>query len=216
MTKHTESMKVTKPYSLLQLIYAIGAAAFLFGCGAGGNDTGLEYAPNMYHSIAYEPLKQVTDESAGKWVNSSGYDIGEYYSSNPNNPHRMNMRMPVPNTIRRGDYIPYRIPKDSFELAERILRNPLDSTAAVVAEGKVLYTKFCSHCHGADGLTPGKVGEVYAGVTSYASAAIRDKKEGHLFHVITYGKARMPSHASQLSVEERWKIVRYIQLLQKQ
>ena len=82
--------------------------------------------------------------------------------------------------------------------------------------GKPPLSKFCSHCHGADGLTPGKVGEVYAGVTSYASAAIRDKKEGHLFHVITYGKARMPSHASQLSVEERWKIVRYIQLLQKQ
>ena len=170
----------------------------------------------MYHPVSYEPLKQITDKNAGMWVNSSeNPDVGEYYSSNPNNPFGMNMREPVANTIRRGDFIPYRIPKDSFALAERVLKNPLDSTAAIVDEGKVLFTRFCSHCHG-DGITPGKVGEVYAGVPSYSSAAIKDKKEGHIFHVITYGKGRMGAHGSQLSVEERWKIVRYVQILQKQ
>ena len=188
------------------------------GCaGAGGNDQGTEYAPNMYHSVAYEPLIQITDESAGMWVNSSeNPDVGEYYSSNPNNPYGMNMREPVTNTVRRGDFIPYRIPKDSFALAERILRNPLDSTASVVNSGKELFLKFCSQCHGTDGQTPGKVGERFAGVVSYTSAAVINKGEGHLFHVITYGKGRMGPHASQLSVKERWEIVRYVQVLQQQ
>lgn len=193
------------------------AGSLLVGCGASGDNQGTEYAPNMYHSVAYEPLKQVTDESAGQWVNSSeDPDVGEYYSSNPNNEFGMNMRMPVEGTVRRGDYIPIRIPKDSFALAERVLVNPLDSSAAVVAEGKTLYTKFCLHCHGDNGTEPGKVGEVFAGVVSYTSAAVKDKKEGHLFHVITHGKGRMGAHASQLSVEERWKIVRYVQVLQQQ
>lgn len=209
-------LKNTFTFPCLMVLTGL-AGLIVSGCtGADGNDQGTEYAPNMYHSVAYEPLKQITDESSGLWVNSSEDDIGEYFSSNPNNPNRMNMRKPVPNTVRKGDFIPYRIPKDSFELAERILRNPLDSTAIVVNEGKVLYTKFCSHCHGDDGQTPGKVGEVYAGVTSYVSAAIRDKGEGHIFHVMSYGKGRMPAHASQLSVEERWKITRYVQILQKQ
>ena len=115
-----------------------------------------------------------------------------------------------------NSFIPYRIPKDSFALAERVLVNPLDSTETVVSEGKVLYTRFCNHCHGEDGQVAGKVGEVYLGVPTYASAAIKDKKEGHVYHVIANGKGRMTSHASQLSVEERWKIVRYVQILQKQ
>ncbi len=189
----------------------------LWGCGASGDNQGTEYAPNMYHSIAYEPLKQVTDDQAGQWVNSSeDPEVGEYYSSNPNNPYGMNMREPVEGTVRRGDFIPNRIPKDSFALAERLLVNPLDSSAAVINDGKELYSKFCTHCHGDDGQTPGKVGEVFAGVVSYTSAAVIDKKEGHIFHVITHGKGRMRSHASQLSEEERWKIVRYVQVLQQQ
>ena len=202
---------------LLTIGSCFAAGVLLWGCGASGDNQGKEYAPNMYHSIAYEPLKQITDESSGQWVNSSeDPGVGEYYSSNPNNPNGMNMRLPVPGTVRRGEIVMIQVPKDSFAMAERLLVNPLDSTAAVVAQGKVLYTKFCSHCHGADGQEPGKVGEVFAGVVSYTSAAVKDKGEGHLYHVITNGKGRMGSHASQLSVKQRWEIVRYVQVLQQQ
>jgi len=48
--------------------FIIGVIA-LVGCKAGGDNPGLEYAPNMYHSIAYEPLKQIKDKESGKWVN---------------------------------------------------------------------------------------------------------------------------------------------------
>ena len=96
-----------------------------------------------------------------------------------------------------------------------LLVNPLDSSAEVVAQGKALYGRFCSHCHGDNGTEPGLVGEVLGGVTSYTSMAVVDKPGGHIFHVITMGKGRMGSHASQLSPEERWQIVRYVQVLQK-
>ena len=195
--------------------FVIGAFV-LVGCRAGGDNPGLEYAPNMYHSVAYEPLKQIKDKESGMWVNSSEDEIGEYYSSNPYNAYEMNMREPVANTVRRGKYLPYRIPKDSLELAARIMINPLDSSAAVIADGKRLYAIFCTHCHGDKGTEPGLVGVKYVGVPSYKSRALIDMTQGHIFHVLSKGKGRMPSHASQLSIEERWIIARYVQVLQNQ
>jgi mono/diheme cytochrome c family protein len=205
-------MNLNKIYTA---VFAIGVATLL-GCRAGGDNPGLEYAPNMYHSVAYEPLKQIKDKESGKWVNSSEDDIGEYYSSNPYNPYEMNMREPVANTVRRGEFLPYRIPKDSVALAARTLTNPLDSSAAVIAEGKRLYGIFCTHCHGDDGKTPGLVGEKYLGVPSYTSPAVKNLNQGHIFHVLSRGIRRMPSHASQLSIRERWEVARYVQVLQNQ
>ena len=45
-------------------------AIILTSCAAGGNDQGTEYAPNMYHSVAYEPYSQITDPAAGRWLTS--------------------------------------------------------------------------------------------------------------------------------------------------
>lgn len=209
-------MSLLKSY---KSVFVLATGAAFMSC-AGGDNQGLEFAPNMYHSVAYEPLKQITDETAGEWVqiDQENLKYGEYYSSNPLNPNRMNMRVPPANTVRRNKngFLPYRLGKDDLEVAAETMTNPLPNTAEIEAEGKALYTKFCSQCHGKDGIEPGKVGERFLGVPAYNSAAIKNKPEGHIFHVITHGKGRMGAHASQLSIEERWKIVRYVQKLQNQ
>lgn len=210
----TLNMKFNSVFTLV----VASATVLLIGCKAGKDNAGYEYAPNMYHSVAYEPLKQIVDKESGLWVNSTTEDIGEYYSSNPNN-HQdfdINMLEPVANTVKRGDFLPYRVPKDSLALAATTITNPLPDTKEVLADGKVLYGKFCAHCHGDNGIEPGLVGERYAGVPSYTSAAVKNVSEGHIFHVITHGKGRMGAHASQINQEERWKIVRYVQTLQRQ
>jgi len=125
------------------------------------------------------------------------------------------MREPVPNTVKRDYYLPYRIPKDSLDLAA-VVKNPLEDSEEVLKEGKILYTRYCIQCHGEKGMGDGLVGKVYKGVTAYNSRAVKDKTEGHIFHVITHGKGRMWAHGSQISVENRWKIVKYVQTLQKQ
>ncbi len=196
---------------------AVLVPVVLAGCTASGDNPGLEYAPQMYHSTPYEPLSQIQDEEIGTWLSSTENEPhGEFYNSNPYNPYKMTMREPVPNTIARGSFLPNHIEKDDYELADASLMSPLDSTKAVVADGKVLYERFCDHCHGATGQGDGSVGAVYKGVTSYTSAAVKDKGPGHIFHVITHGKGRMGAHASQISVEDRWKIVSYVQTLQNQ
>lgn len=195
---------------------------FLASCAAEGDYQGTEYAPNMYHSIAYEPLKQITDKEEGNWVSSIEDEQGEYYNSNPYNEYNMNMREPVSNTVRRtkSGMLPYRIHKDSLELAARIMENPLPDTEEVLNEGRVLYTKYCTHCHGVNGQgsqdESALVGAVFKGVPSYSAGRVSEVSEGHIFHVITHGKGRMGAHGSQVSPENRWKIVRYVQTLQKQ
>jgi mono/diheme cytochrome c family protein len=180
----------------------------------------------MYHSVAYEPFKQIDEWDAGRWVTSIDYpatadhDKGhaEYYNSNLLNPHHMNMREPAPNTVSRNPqgWLPYSLPNDSsgLRLSDR-LKNPMDTTATIVAQGKILYETYCDHCHGPKGEGNGKVADKYAGVPNYKSDALKNITEGHIFHVITFGKGLMKQHGSQVTPEERWKIARYVKTLQK-
>jgi mono/diheme cytochrome c family protein len=216
------------------LFVAFSAAVVLTSCGAGGENQGTEYAPNMYHSVAYEPYSQITDEDAGRWLTSIDYPDGhaEFYNSNKFNPYRMNMRESAPHTVARNKHgwLPYRLGKDSLAFAAANVKSPLDSTAAIIADGKILYETYCDHCHGPKGKGDGKVaaggikvevnGEqkersIYAGVANLTSDALKGVSEGHIFHVITMGKGLMWSHGSQISPEDRWKIAKYVKTLQK-
>ena len=200
---------------LVNIFLVFTLSLMLLSCSADKDNPGVEYAPNMYHSTPYEPLSQVTDKEIGSWLDSNPDDNhGEFYNSNPYNPYGMTMRDPVPNTVKRSSYLPYRIPKDSLELAA-LIKNPLASTEEVLKEGKVLYTRYCIHCHGEKGMGDGLVGIAYKGVTAYNSRAVKSRSEGEIFHAITHGKGRMWAHGSQVSIENRWKIVKYVQTLQK-
>lgn len=202
--------------NIYQLFVISAIASALGACTAGVDDTGVEYAPQMYHSTPYEPLSQIKNESAGTWLDSNPEDgHGEFYNSNPYNPFEMTMLEPVANTIKRGEYLEDNgIAPDDYATAEERLVNPYGDE--VLKDGKALYDRFCEHCHGPKGMGDGLVGAVFKGVPSYNSAAVKDKQAGHIFWVITNGKGRMGAHASQLSVDERWKIVSYVQTLQKQ
>ena len=216
-----------KNQSIVSVVLPALAVILLSGCAAKGDYPGREYAANMYHSVAYEPLSQITDEDAGAWVNSLDNRSGEYFNSNRYNPHRMNMREPAPNTVKRNKYgwLPYRVSKDSLDYAAKVLKNPFDSSAAVLADGKVLYETYCKHCHGSKGEGDGKVaqgvtidgvqkGQV-AGVANLRGDALKNISEGHIFHVITMGKGLMGSHGGQINPDERWKIAKYVKTLQK-
>jgi len=201
------------------LFIGLSAAVLLTSCGVGGDNPGVEYAPNMYHSVAYEPYSQIVDEDAGRWLTSIDYPDGhaEFFNSNKHNLFRMTMREAPANTVSRNKngWLPYRIEKDSLAFASKTMKNPLDSTAAVVAEGKILYEMYCDHCHGAKGEGNGKVSEKYNGVPNYKSDALKSITEGHIFHVITHGKNLMWAHGSQIGPEDRWKIAKYVKTLQK-
>ncbi len=208
----------------LSIIIAI-SACLLYSCEPKGNYPGTEYAPNMYHSVAYDPYSQIIDSvTYGK----------EYYNSNPYNQYKgkkhINMMLPVEGTVPRQSYRSvadsskdardkalyfYELHVDSFALAGRILTNPVPASEDIVEEGKNLYLTYCQPCHGEKGLGDGKVGAMYKGVANLTGAAYKNLPEGHIFHVISHGKGRMWGLKTTITPEERWKIVHYVKKLQK-
>ncbi|MFC6225584.1 c-type cytochrome [Hymenobacter artigasi] len=176
------------------LLLSLGLATT--ACTHDGNDPGVEYAPEMYESIPYEPLRQTTFNT----VNSFG----------------INERTPANGTVPRGklNYFDH-IPKDSVRIAERVLHNPYAYTKANLEEGKVLYTRICSHCHGEQGNGQGPVGIIFKGVPNYSAGAYKTMNDGHIYHVIQWGRNRMMPHGSQVNPEERWKIAMYVRVLQR-
>ena len=213
---------------LRKLSVVLAVVVLVAGCKSSGDYQGLEYAPNMYHSVAYEPLSQITDPMQGKITNALDNGRGEFYNSNQYNPYKMNLRLPPAHTVRRSasGWLPYRGANDStgLRLANK-LKNPYDSTKAILSQGKAAYEMYCQHCHGAKGAGDGKVAagvkidgvehSAYLGVANLKGDAYKSITEGHIFHVITYGKGLMGSHGSQVSEEDRWKIAKYVKGLQK-
>ncbi|UZD22346.1 cytochrome c [Algoriphagus halophytocola] len=203
-------MKIAKTLSILGIAVA---GITLAGCRAGGENQGLEYAPQMYHSVAYEPLTQIQDaETKGDLISTREDGKGEYFNSNVHNPHGMNMREPAPNTVPRNKngYLPYRYKAFEIEEAGAAMKNPIKLDDAVVDEGKRLYQLYCTPCHGAGGQGDGPVGNIIGGVANLTGGAYTGLSEGHIFHVITKGKGRMGAHGSQITPENRWKIVHYV------
>jgi mono/diheme cytochrome c family protein len=175
------------------LLLSLGLAS---SCTRDQNDPGLEYAPEMYESIPYEPLRQ------------TGY--------NTINAFGINQRTPATGTVPRGKLNYYtHIPKDSVRIAERVLRQPYTYTKENLEEGKTLYTRNCQHCHGEAGDGQGAVGQKFKGVPNYSTGAYKTLNDGHIYHVIQWGKGRMMPHGSQVNPEERWKIAMYVRVLQR-
>jgi mono/diheme cytochrome c family protein len=195
------------------LILLAGLALGMLSCGKDPNDTGTEFAPNMYNSVGYEPMTQLDGDT------------------NKINPLGMNMRLPVAGTVSRKKYsgadsikkaflsqelVSKTIPNDSISYSEALLTNPLVATVENLEEGKLQYERFCQHCHGETGKGDGLVAKAYKGVPVYSSDALKAVNDGHIYHVITHGKGRMWPHGSQISSQNRWKIVLYVHELQKQ
>ncbi|MCC6690263.1 MAG: cytochrome c, partial [Bacteroidia bacterium] len=139
----------------------------------------------------------------------------EVYNSNPIYTDSIGSRKPVEGTIPRG-FMPYPYTNDTtgYGAAGRELKNPIALTPEALKEGEELYGKFCVQCHGAQGGGDGPVAEKLPGAPPAYSGTLKNLPEGKIFHSMTYGKGLMGSHASQLTQEERWKLVHYVQKLQ--
>jgi mono/diheme cytochrome c family protein len=173
----------------LKLIIALVTLTSLISCNDKRTPQ-VQYMPDMYVSIPYDA--NGVDGINGKPVNSK----------------------PVAGTIARGGYPAYDIADtaEGYEKAKSDLKNPLEATEANLDNGKAMYTIYCASCHGKKGDGNGILSqrEKFEGIPNYKD---RDISAGSIYHVIMYGKNLMGSHASQLTYNERWQIVHYVEKL---
>jgi mono/diheme cytochrome c family protein len=179
-------------------VVAVVASVVTTSCNDKEN-TGWEYAPNMYEHIAYDPdqkNEQFKDGKTAQLPPAGTTPIGFTRFDFPNTP-------------------------EGLEAASTGIVNPLAADAKNLADGKKLYITFCSPCHGTKGAGDGEVTKhgfgappSYATGQSSRGGAMKDLTDGKIYHTITYGVNAMGSYASQMSPEERWKVVMYVHQLQ--
>ncbi len=190
---------------ITSLIILTTSSLLLSSCIRGKRDRGYEYAPNMYPSVPYNPD---SPDAATKDGSSS--------------------QTPVAGTVPVSvGYVPFHYANSlaGYEAAGRELKSPFAEDAVTIGQGKQLYQSFCSACHGMTGQGNGPVAmdqsvvkpPSYSNGNSSRSGAnhMKDLTDGKIYHSITYGVNNMGPYASQISQQERWKIVMYVHQLQQ-
>ncbi len=186
---------------LVKISVVVLSTSILVSCMKDPNSPGYEYMPDMYRSGAVEAYVD--------------YNQPDRYSAMLPPAHTI----PFSNDAKKAWFMfPYEVPNtpEGYELAGAKVKSPIPYSDAVKEEGKVLYEKFCTPCHGENGDGQGDLvnnGKIN-GVPAYNTGAIKELPEGKMFHSITYGKGIMGSHAGQLNKEERWKVIQYVRFLQ--
>jgi len=184
--------------------FCVLASAVVFSACSDKQSTGLEYARNMYDPIAYNP-----DQPNNNFAN------GQTAQTPPKNT--------APIGFIEDDIYPNT--KDGYEAAGVSLVNSLQLDEKNLLEGKHLYNVMCGPCHGPEGDGQGHLVKIekYSGVPSFhdpekassRGGLMKDLSAGKIYHTIKYGVNMMGSYASQLTPDERWKVVMYVQELQK-
>lgn len=124
---------------------------------------------------------------------------------------------PPEGSIARG-YLPFNYeatPEDAVRAGLELI-NPLPAGDLTVAErGAVLFSTFCTPCHGPGGNGDGPV--TARGVPPPPSLHLPhalDLPDGQIYHIITFGQKNMASYASQIDRLDRWRLVRTIREMQ--
>ncbi|EMO83873.1 c-type cytochrome [Leptospira santarosai] len=128
-------------------------------------------------------------------------------------------RIPPKGAVPVG-YYPYEyLGSDVTQLPNKGLSNPFKNDLANLQKGEAKYQTYCSPCHGVrgagNGTIVGPAPRIGFPVPAVISPKIQGYSDGQIYHVITAGWGRMKSYASQVSPEDRWKIVLYVRKLQE-
>lgn len=92
---------------------------------------------------------------------------------------------------------------------------PWPITKADLLRGRDRYNIYCSPCHSRVGDGMGMI--VLRGFRqppSYHIQRLKDAPVGHFFDVVTNGFGSMPSYASRVSPDDRWRVIAYVRTLQ--
>jgi len=140
------------------------------------------------------------------------------YSANPNFPDGKTLQAPPPDTIPRGFHsVDYPATEAGALRAGEELSNPYNfDDLAAFTRGAFVFRTWCVPCHGGTGRGDGPVAmRGFPAPPPLTSEKTLTLKDGRMFHILTYGQKNMPSYASQVSEDDRWKAILYVRSLQR-
>jgi mono/diheme cytochrome c family protein len=96
----------------------------------------------------------------------------------------------------------------------RKVKNPIKATKASIQKGKNIYEKKCALCHGVkgDGKGPASAG-LNPKPTNFRESHGEKMTDGEHFWKMTAGRGGMPPFVNDLTEEERWHVINYINSL---
>jgi S-disulfanyl-L-cysteine oxidoreductase SoxD len=103
-----------------------------------------------------------------------------------------------------------------MESAEK-LKNPVAADAKSVELGGRLFGIYCTPCHGYKGKGDGLVGKkLILQPFDLTADMTKQRTDGYIFGMMTFGGAIMPPYANDLSPLERWHVVNYVRKVLQQ
>lgn len=148
-------------------------------------------------------------------VESVPYDS---FAENPNFADGKTLQLPPDGTIPRGAVrLHYSTGTEEAKRAGQELTNPFKlSDTDAVRRGSVIYGRYCAVCHGGTGKGDGPVAmRGFPPPPAFTDAKSLAMADGEMFHLITYGGENMPSYATQVSQEDRWKAILFVHVIQQ-
>ena len=146
-----------------------------------------EYFPNMARTVRYNAFEE-----------------------NPNFADGTTLRPPVPGTIPRG------LPPLTLG-GDVQLDNPFAADdRAALDRGAFVFASFCQPCHGPAGQGDGLVAKHgFPQPPPLTRGQTQRKTDGQFFQILTNGQNTMPSYATQLSRDDRWKAILFVRTLRR-
>lgn len=124
----------------------------------------------------------------------------ESFDPNSNFPDHMTLRQPVPGTVLYASLRP----------------QPRPAGAKALARGETVYLNFCEVCHGPQGKGDGNVAlRGFPTPPSLLAPNARKLTDEQIFAIVTNGRNNMPSYASQVDRDDRWRAILFVRSLQE-
>ncbi len=138
---------------------------------------------------------------------------------------QVNQPAPAGAVARGSSYFPYHPKNIAEKVADQAkagaeLKNPVAPTPENLAEGKRQYGIFCADCHGFDAKGDGHLytAKLFpAKPRDLTGSYVQNMPDGAIFFIITEGSISglMGPHGTQITPENRWKIVNYLRSIVK-
>ncbi len=108
---------------------------------------------------------------------------------------------------------------DLFQPVVQTLPNPVASDETSLARGEVMFNRMCAVCHGPAGVgAQANIIDKYPLLIAYnlSGPVVAGYSDGYIYGIMRVGRGLMPPYGHQISHFDRWNIVNYIRVLQRQ